>query len=108
MWSVAHAAMVMHVIPRRDPIGPHLQPPMIGLYRFLILIRALATVVGCGIVQKKRDGLIERRMVLFERQDISGALLADGAGDVLLTAHGIDHHEASLQNPTVLRVWESP
>jgi len=47
-------------------------------------------------------------MVLFERQDISGALLADGAGDVLLTAHGIDHHEASLQNPTVLRVWESP
>jgi hypothetical protein len=70
---------------------------MIGIDRFLTLIGHLAHVVGFGIAQKKCAILIERRMVVFERQAIIGILLCDGMGDVLLTAHGIDRYDASLQ-----------
>ena len=70
---------------------------MSGLHRFLTLTRPLSQVVGFGIVQKQGDVLIQRRMILLERQDLIGILWGDGAGKVLLAAHGITRHEASLQ-----------
>jgi hypothetical protein len=40
---------------------------MIGIHRFLTLLRPLSHLVSLGIVQKKCDILIERRRMLFER-----------------------------------------
>ena len=62
---------------RRDPIRPNLQPPVVGIHRFLTLIRDLATGVGFGILQKKRDVLIESCIFLFDLQDIIGLLLSE-------------------------------
>jgi len=70
---------------------------MLGIHRFLTLIRDLSHMVGFDIVQNKRDVLVERRMIVFERQDIISTLLGDGAGNVLLTAHGVDRYDASLE-----------
>ena len=70
---------------------------MIGIHRFLTLIRDLSPVVGFGIIQKQRDILIQRRMIVLERHDILSVLLGDGLGHVLVTAHRLNRDNAALQ-----------
>src|SRR5207237_9875448 len=103
----AHHADAAHVRPlpagryggrrRGDIVFPRLVPAVAAFDRLYTPPRRVGEVVlGVG-----HEGLMHRpvqpRLIILDSQHIVGLAGADGGGDLLLAAHGVDGHEAALE-----------
>lgn len=67
---------------------------MIGIDCFLTLLLHLSHIVRVRILQKNRDVLLDRWIVLFECQDIISILLGNRMGHLFLTTHRAPRSDA--------------
>ncbi len=70
----------------------------------MILVDGFGMIVGIGaevallqVIKEQDDIFIQVFLVLFERQQIVSSLLDNCLGNLSLTAHGINRHQAALQ-----------
>ena len=65
----------------------------------MVVVRGLEAVEGrgTGVGEEPLDFARERGPIVLQRQQIVGALVADGLGDLGLTAHGVDRDQRAGQ-----------